>query len=233
MRRARSWSRKVPARTSLTRLHSAGEALCTDTARGRLLSAAIATIFVPLPRRVGPTAKPSFWRSRRSHPRTLLPDSACLAPAAARPAVSALLLTFRCAPTAGSGDGRSGTADTFPGVRATAHPCPEPTAHHSAPHACHATDGRDCQHAARHATPTPQEPIVHRLTPSVLPLAVRGITQSNYRMNHSCALDVYETGSSRVGKMLTSRGFDVYIAIDVQTILEINSGIIQVLKKEQ
>jgi len=33
--------------------------------------------------------------------------------------------------------------------------------------------------------------------------------------------------------MLTSRGFDVYIAIDVQTILEINSGIIQVLKKEQ
>ena len=43
---------KLPARTSSTSWHSAGEALWTDTARGRLLSAAIATIFVPLPRRV-------------------------------------------------------------------------------------------------------------------------------------------------------------------------------------
>jgi hypothetical protein len=43
-----------------TSWHSAGEALCTHTARGRLLVAAIATIFVPLPRRVGPTAKPPF-----------------------------------------------------------------------------------------------------------------------------------------------------------------------------
>src|ERR1035437_3584554 len=50
-----SSSRKLPARTSSTSWHSLGEALWTDTARGRLLSAAIATIFVPLPRRVGPT----------------------------------------------------------------------------------------------------------------------------------------------------------------------------------
>jgi len=68
-RRAGNSSRKLPARTSSTSWHSAGEALCTDTARGRLLVVAIATIFVPLPRRVGPTAKPPFWRSRKWHPR--------------------------------------------------------------------------------------------------------------------------------------------------------------------
>jgi hypothetical protein len=33
-----------------------------------------------------------------------------------------------------------------------------------------------------------------------------------------------------VGKLLEKRGFDVYIAIDVQTILEINAGIIRELK---
>ena len=60
-------------RTSSTSLHSAGEALATDTAKGRLLPAATATIFVPLPRRVGPTAKPPFSRSRRWHRRTLPP----------------------------------------------------------------------------------------------------------------------------------------------------------------
>jgi hypothetical protein len=36
--------------------------------------------------------------------------------------------------------------------------------------------------------------------------------------------------ASKVGNLLTARGFDVYIAIDVQTILEINSRIIQELK---
>jgi len=34
----------------------------------------------------------------------------------------------------------------------------------------------------------------------------------------------------KVGKLLETRGFDVYIAIDVQTILEINTGIIRELK---
>lgn len=36
--------------------------------------------------------------------------------------------------------------------------------------------------------------------------------------------------ASKIGELLTRRGFDVYIAIDVQTILEINSGIIRELK---
>src|SRR5258707_14822470 len=55
-----SSSRKLPARTSSTSRQSAGEALWTETAGERLLSAAIATILVPLPRRVGPTAKSLF-----------------------------------------------------------------------------------------------------------------------------------------------------------------------------
>jgi hypothetical protein len=35
---------------------------------------------------------------------------------------------------------------------------------------------------------------------------------------------------AKIGKVLEKRGFDVYIAIDVQAILEINSGIIRELK---
>jgi 2OG-Fe(II) oxygenase superfamily len=81
MSRAESVSRKLSARTSFRGWHSADEALWTDKATGRLLPAATATIFVPLPRRVGPTAKPPFSRSRRLHPLTPHPDSACPAPA--------------------------------------------------------------------------------------------------------------------------------------------------------
>ncbi len=44
-------------------------------------------IFVPLPRRVGPTASPLFSRSRRLHPRTPRLDRACPARARARQAV--------------------------------------------------------------------------------------------------------------------------------------------------
>jgi hypothetical protein len=36
--------------------------------------------------------------------------------------------------------------------------------------------------------------------------------------------------AAKIGKLLEERGFDVYIAIDVQTILEINTGIIRELK---
>jgi hypothetical protein len=180
---AGSSSRKLPARTPSTSWHSAGEALSTDTARGRLLSAAIATIFVPLPRRVGPTAKPPFWRLRRSHLQTPLPDSACLAYVAARPEVSAPLLTSRCAPTAGTGDGRSGRADTSPAAHATAHPCPAPTAHRSVPPACHATDDHGYPPAEARAKQARRSTTVHRSTPSVLPCGIRGITQSNFRMH--------------------------------------------------
>jgi hypothetical protein len=90
-----SSSRKLPARTSSTGWHSAGGALWTDTARGRLLPAATLTIFVRLPRRVGSTARPPFWRSRRLHPQ-------------------APLRAYRCAPPAGTCGGRSGTADISP-----------------------------------------------------------------------------------------------------------------------
>jgi hypothetical protein len=36
--------------------------------------------------------------------------------------------------------------------------------------------------------------------------------------------------AAKIGELLGERGFDVYIAIDVQTILEINTGIIRELK---
>jgi hypothetical protein len=66
--RAGSSSRKLPAKTASTSWHSAGEALSTDTARGRLLSATTAMILVPLPRRV-----------RWPHPRRLQATSKTLA----------------------------------------------------------------------------------------------------------------------------------------------------------
>lgn len=56
----REFVEKTSGENFFNKLLSAGEALWTDTARGRLLSAATAMIFVPLPRRVGPTAKPLF-----------------------------------------------------------------------------------------------------------------------------------------------------------------------------
>src|SRR4051812_41652638 len=153
-------------------------------------------IFVPLPRRVGPTAKPPFWRSRRSHPRTLLPDSACLAHAAAWPTIAAPLPTSRCAPTAGTGDGRSGRADTSPAAHATVLPCPAPTAHRSAPRACHATDDHDYPPAEHRARQARRSTTVHQSTPSVLPFGIRGIAQSNFRMHQFYVSEVYETGSS-------------------------------------
>ncbi len=36
--------------------------------------------------------------------------------------------------------------------------------------------------------------------------------------------------AGKIGELLKKRGFDAYIAIDVQTILEINTGIIRELK---
>jgi hypothetical protein len=168
MSRAGSSSRKLPARTYSTSWHSAGEALSTDTARGRLLSAATAMIFVPLPRRVGPTAKPSFLRSRKWHRRTPHPDSAFPARAGAWPRASAPVPTCHCAPTAETGDGRSGTEGTYPAAHATAPLCPTPRAHHSVPNGYRAKDGHVYPAAALAAAPAQPRPIVYRSVPSVL-----------------------------------------------------------------
>ena len=166
-------------------------------ARGRLLSAAIATILVPLPRRVGPTAKPLFWRSRKLHPRTPLPDSACLVRTAAAPAASALVPTCPCESTAGTAGGRSGTKGTSPATRATARPCPAPKTHHSTPTACRATAARDCLPGALLATPVPPIPTVHRSTPSVLPSALAETHRASTECHQIQPSNVYETGSSK------------------------------------
>lgn len=124
MSRAGRWSRKLPARTYSTSWHSAGEALCTDTARGRLLVVAIATIFVPLPRRVGPTAKPPFWRSRKWHPRMPRLGSTDRAHGGAAPVAAAPVPASHSVPIAGTGGGRSGKADIFRAVHANCAPVP-------------------------------------------------------------------------------------------------------------
>src|SRR4051794_30446548 len=174
MSRAGSSSRKLPARTYSTSWHSAGEALSTDTARGRLLAAAIAMIFVPLPRRVGPSAEPPFWRSRKWHQRTPLPGSAFLARADAGQVPSAPIPVCRCGPTAESDDGMSDRADTSPASRAIALRFPAPRALHSKQPEYHARGDRDCPHAGAAAAPAPPLPIVHRSVPNVQSLALRG-----------------------------------------------------------
>src|SRR6185437_14968066 len=166
----------------------------TDTARGRLLSAT-ATIFVPLPRRVGPTARPLFSRSRRLYPRTPLPDSACLAHAEAAPAASAPPPACHRAPTAGTCDGRSGAADTSPAARAIAHPGPEPTTRHSAQHWYHATGALDYRHDAAVAAPAQLRPIVRRSTPSVPSSAHSKIHRASPESHQFARADIDESGS--------------------------------------
>jgi hypothetical protein len=158
---------QLPARTSSTSWHSAGEALCTETARGRLLLAAIATIFVPLPRRVEPTARPPFWRSRRSHRRTPRPSSTARAYAGVAPVAAAPPPASRFAPTAGIGDGRFGTTGIAPAVHATARRCLGPTTPQATRRVCRATDDPVHPTAAAVAAPVPPTFIVRRSLPSV------------------------------------------------------------------
>lgn len=147
MSRAGSSSRERSDRMYSTSWHSAGEALSIDTARGRLLWAAIAMIFVPLPRRVGPSAKPPFWHSRKWHQGTFLPGSAFLAYASAGQAVSAPAPVCRCAPIAESNDRRSDSEDISPASPAIALRLPEPRALRSKPPVYHSMAGHDCPHA--------------------------------------------------------------------------------------
>lgn len=69
---------------------------------------------------------------------------------------------------AGSGGGRSDTADISPVVRATAPRYPAPRTRRSAPLAYRATVGRGCPHAAAVAAPAPPRPTVRQSVPSVL-----------------------------------------------------------------
>src|SRR5579875_2318994 len=160
MRRAGRRSRKLPAKTSSTSWHSAGEALSTATARGRLLPAATTMILLPLPRR--PDREAPFWRSRRWHPRTLRPDSVGPARVIGCPGVAAPLPTCRCAPVAETVGGRSGTADIAPAAPAIARPFLAPTRLRSAPRACHARGVPDHRYAAVAAAPVPPRPTVPR-----------------------------------------------------------------------
>lgn len=194
MSRAGSSSRKLPARTSSTSWHSAGEALCTDTARGRLLPAAIATIFVPLPRRVGPTARPPFSHSQRWHPRTPRPDSTGRAHASGAPVAVVLLPVSRSAPRAGIGGGRSGRVDIFRAVPATAPRFPICTTQHGAQDECLAMDDPACRLGAVVAAPVPRLPCssVSSQRPRI---GAFGDQQSVSRVPPIRLSHIYETGS--------------------------------------
>src|ERR1700682_2438502 len=167
MSRAGSSSRKLPARTSSTSWHSLGEALWTLMARGRLLAAARARIFVPLPRRVGPTAKPLFLRWPTSYPQKLLPDSVCRPHADVQPADGGPVSVCRSAPTVGSGDDRFDTEDICSVTLATALRFPAPKARHSELTVCHARAAHVCPNGSAVATPVPTLPTVRRSLPSV------------------------------------------------------------------
>jgi len=136
-------------------LHSAGEALSTVTAKGRPSPEAIATIFVPLPRLVGPTAKPPFWRSRTSHPRMLHLDSTSHVHKGIWLKVAAPQPSCLRQPIAGTGDGRSDTADTWRASRPTAHHGQESRTRRLKPPMCRVRDGCGCPRAAEDARSDP------------------------------------------------------------------------------
>lgn len=70
-----------------------------------------------------------------------------------RQALQRLFQLANCVPTAGTGGGRSGTADASPASRATAPRFPEPRAHRSAHGGYRAKGGRDYLPAALAAAP--------------------------------------------------------------------------------
>lgn len=120
-----------------------------------------------LARRVGPTARPPFLRSRRLHPRTPPRYSTSLARATAWPTASEPLPACPRESTAGTGDGRSGTEGISPATRATARPCPILIARRSKRLASHTADDRGGPAAAQAATPAPPRSTVLGSTPSV------------------------------------------------------------------
>src|ERR1700760_3614012 len=167
MSRAGSSSRKLPARTSSMSWHSLSEALWTLTARGRLLVAAIARVLVPLPRRVGPTAKPLFSRWQRGHQQRPLPDSVYRPHADVLPTDARLVPIGRFGPTVGSGDDRFEKVDICPATLAIGLRFPAPRELHSKLPAYHATGVPVCRNGARAATLAPTSPTARQLLPSV------------------------------------------------------------------
>src|SRR5512146_1864684 len=167
MSRAGSSLRKLPARTSSRSWHSLGDALWTLTARGRLLAAAIARILVPLPRRVGPTAKPLFSRWQTWRQQTPLPDSVCPPHADVLPADARLLPICRSGPTAGNGDDRFETEDICQATLATGLRFPVPREPRSKHFAYHATAVPVCRNGARAAALAPTSPTARQSLPSV------------------------------------------------------------------
>jgi len=101
--------------------------------RGRLVTAAMAMIFVPLPRLVGLTARSPFSRSRKCRPAGFPPAAAARDHGVPAPVPAVLYSVVRCVPIAENAGDRSDRVDTLGAVLATAPPCAESTIPHSAP----------------------------------------------------------------------------------------------------
>jgi hypothetical protein len=104
------------------------------TARERLVTAAMAIIFVALPRLVGPTAKPSFSHARKCRPASLPPVGAARDGGVPTPRNALFSCPLRTI-AENAGD-RSDRLDTSWAVPATAAPSAESTIPHSAPRVC-------------------------------------------------------------------------------------------------
>src|SRR5581483_1005583 len=122
----------------------------------------MAMIFVPLPRRVGPTARPPFLRPRRWHRQRLRRHATGRAAPVRRRVGVEPVPACPPAPIAGSVDGRSGTADTWPAAPATALLFPAPTARRSTPLACRARVDRGHRGAVSALRLAPAASIAHR-----------------------------------------------------------------------
>src|SRR5580704_6592182 len=96
----------------------------------------------------------------------LLAAQVCLARADAWPVNAAPSPASRCVPTAENGDDKSGTADTYWVVHATAHPYPRSTARRLLQLVCPATDDRDHRPVVSAARPARFVPTEHRSVPT-------------------------------------------------------------------
>lgn len=97
----------------------------------------------------------------------------------------------------GSGGGRPGKEGACPAVHATALRYPAPKAHHSTPHACYSTGGHDYLLAEPNQHRLDDQPLFIGQLPASGHALVRGVSQSNNRMNQFRPSKVYETGSSQ------------------------------------
>ena len=113
-----------------------------------------------------PDCEAPFWRSRKWHPRMPRLGSTDRARGGPAPGAAAPVPASHSVPIAGTGGDRSGKADIFRAVHATAPRCPTPRAHHAGRRVCRAMDDHAYRRGVAAAAPAPPLPTVHRSDPN-------------------------------------------------------------------